>query len=112
VQDGGFGFLSMLADHNHSRFRYGVVTAVVFHIESRMKSSGNLDTFFDNDAPKLGAFANANARHQNRVIHGCVLFNLNARRQNRPADTSTSMQPRSSSADMVRPTVTGVPRWL
>ena len=49
--------------------------AIVIDVKTRAKPIREMDTLFDDGSSELGAVANANARHQNRIGYRGILFN-------------------------------------
>jgi hypothetical protein len=68
-----------MSNHGHTLLTHRLVLAIVFRVKTHTKTCGNMDTLLYNRAPKLGASANTDTRHQNGMVNRRILLNLNAR---------------------------------
>src|SRR4029077_20666799 len=85
---------SLLSNHDSSFLTHDLAILVGIRVETRAKTSRNIDTFFDNHAPKPGACTNTGAGHQDRVAYRRVPLNFNAGRNDAAGDSSPCINPR------------------
>jgi hypothetical protein len=56
-----------------------VVPAVVFNVEADLKTSGNVDTFFNNGMANSGVFSDPDTGHEHGRVKETAVFKTNPR---------------------------------
>jgi hypothetical protein len=66
-----------LTYHDDAGACHKVVLAVVFKVEADLKTSGNVDTLFNNGMANSSAFSNPYARHEHGRLNQAAVFDSN-----------------------------------
>jgi hypothetical protein len=83
------------AHNNNAGVRHEVTLAIVIQIESNARTSGNANTFFNNGISYVRILVDAHALHKYGGLHVPTIINLNSRREDGMAYTTTGLEART-----------------